>query len=136
MAYNWHWVSSKGTNVKISIFGTYPVTRAKSIEKTIPNIFWRMTASNINIYLYFIDKTVEGHFKQNPQHFDIKTQFCIFVHSSFCHVFVTNTGLLHSRVWEYPQFKPKHMFIIIKYHNFLWMIKLVFGMFLKFECNT
>ena len=49
MAYNWHWVSSMDTNVKINIFGTYPVTSANVNRKNYSQKFFK----HDGIYKYY-----------------------------------------------------------------------------------
>ena len=45
--------------------------------------------------------------------------------------FCNKYGFCKPEFGSNQRFKPNHMFLIIEYHNFLWMIKLVFGNFFK-----
>ena len=116
-----------GTNVKINIFGTYPMTSANFNRKNYSQYFFSMSASK-NIIIYFFSKirtvSVGGLsvFNENPYHFHNNTQFFSFAHitkSSFFHVFVTNTAFVTFKDIENNQeYEPKHNFIIIELYNF------------------
>ena len=59
MAHNWHRVSSMGTNVKINIFGTHPVScnECKCRKKKLSLIFFLSTTSSSNNIIYFYSKS-------------------------------------------------------------------------------
>ena len=116
----WRWRQSRhrgwevmGTNVKINIFYLF---------------LWRvhMTRStNIITYLFSKIITVGGFsfFDKNPNHFPKNTQFHIFeqfTNSSLRFRFRNKYGFCSKPSLRiYQQFKSKHIFIIIWYHDFL-----------------
>ena len=54
MAHNCHWVSSLGTNVKINIFGTYPVTSGNVKRKMYSQQFLAWRYQQILLFIYLI----------------------------------------------------------------------------------
>ena len=78
-----------------------------------------MTSENVNRKNYSQGRLF---FNENPYHFRNNTQFCIYAHitnSSLCQVFITNTAFVtFHEVENNQEYKPKHNFNIIEYHNF------------------
>ena len=105
MAHSWHWVSVMGTNIKINIFETLPVTSA-NVKKNIATIFFK----HDGIYKYFNVLIFYNHnckrlwsFNQNQYHFRNNTWLRIFVHftnSSLSHASVTHAALEANPVSE------------------------------------
>ena len=112
--------SKKHFSVKINVFVTNPVTSENVNSENYSKHFFKN--HGIYKYLYFIKTVTGSSFLTKPFHFHNNTQTCIFVHitnSSFCHVFVINTAFVTFQGFENnPEYKPKHNFSIIKYHNF------------------
>ena len=61
-----------------------------------------------------------------------------FLNSCNCCVYITNTAfIIIQSLGITRQVKPKQMFIIIEYHDFLLIIKLLFGIFFNLKvCVT
>ena len=111
-AHNWHWVSSMGTNVKINIFETYPVTSANVDEKTIHYIVLSMTTSTTIItYFYSKIRSVWGRsfFNKNLYHLHTNSTYHEIKFLSFNTAFVTFQVIENNQ-----EYKPKLNFIIIE----------------------
>ena len=87
-----------GTNVKINIFGTFPVKSANVNRKTIYNIFLTMTAFT-NIIFISIIRTVGGHsfLTKTRNIHNTVFPFCTYHEIKFLSVFITNTAFVTSR---------------------------------------
>ena len=135
MAHNWHWVSSMGTNIKLNIFGTLPLTIANVNERIYSQHYFK----HDDIYKYyhlfrFLNQNCGRSFILNKKscHFRNKAQFCIFVHftkSCFCRDFITKQLKTHflnntscenlTQKWNnifgllsilFPKFNPAYFF--------------------------
>ena len=117
------WVSNIGTNIKINILGTHPVSANVKRNKLFATFFkaW----GYLQIFIYFLKSKLLQliHHYQKPVNI---LQFTV-LHFRKYHEF--KFLLRFCNIPEFgnnQQFKPQHMFINIKYQNFLWKIKLVF----------
>ena len=96
-----------------------------SIEKNIHNILLSMTVSkDIIIYLFSKIKTVESRSLLTKIHCIFITMhgfaFCTYHGFKFLSRFCNNYSFSNiPELGNNHQFKPKRMFIIIEYHNFL-----------------
>ena len=120
-------MSSLGTNVKISVFGTRLVTRANVNKKQFQGFFKHWRKLQILSFNSFLNKTLGGRLFKKPYLFHNNARFWILYITCRYSRFRNKYDFFNkSEFRTNKQFKPKHMFIIIKNHNFLWMIKLFF----------
>ena len=117
---------------KLELLKKWPRRRHDNIaEKNIPNIVLSMTDLRILLLIDFLKSKLHEivNFLQNPYNFhnNAVLHFRTYHKFKFLTGFRNKYGLVNiPEFGSNQQFKPKHIFIVFKYHNFWWMIKLVF----------
>ena len=112
-----------GTNVKINIFGTDPVTSANVNRKNYFQHVFKHDGIYKYCYLFLFLKSKLWevvHLLTKTRTIFITRHSLVFLYISRIHVFATDTAFLTFQEFENNQeYKPKHNCIFIEYHNFL-----------------